>query len=493
MFGHSEGGGHGETLWENVRVPKENLLGEEGGGFAIAQARLGPGRIHHCMRAIGLAERALDLMCMRAQMRVAFGKPLADQGVVRERIAESRMQIEQVRLLTLKAAWMMDTVGKKAAQTEIAAIKVIAARVRHRRDRPRDPAVRRRGRHRRLAARRRCTRTRARCTSSTVPTRCTCARSRAASSASTRTSVPQASEHEGSGRLRARATSGRSTASGSARSPRAIEQHGFDSLWLSERISGPAPDPVLGLTFAAARTQKIKLGTSVRCCPGRSPALVAKEWATLDVLSGGRALPAFGLGIAHPVEQQAFGVARGDRASIFDEALPLLRRLWTEDAVDHDGTWFHYEGMTVLPKPAQAARRVARRQGAVGAAARRPARRRLARVVRDTRADCKAAATAIEDAAAARRTARSTRALRRDGLLHARRDPRARCCRCSRPQSRASIRTTSSHAAGPRCATLCERYVAVGFSKLVLVPFTEPEDWDDELAAGAAEVLPIQT
>ena len=165
-----------------------------------------------------------------------------------------------------------------------------------------------------------------------------------------------------------------------------IEQHGFDSLWLSERISGPAPDPVLGLTWAAARTQKIKLGTSVSVLPGRSPALVAKEWATLDVLSGGRALPAFGLGIAHPVEQQAFGVARGDRASIFDEALPLLRRLWSEDSVDHDGTWFHYEGMTRAAEAGEAARRVARRQGAVGAAPRRPARRRLARVVRDARA-----------------------------------------------------------------------------------------------------------
>ncbi len=129
VFGHDAGGGHGETLWENVRVPKENLLGEEGAGFAIAQARLGPGRIHHCMRAIGMAERALDLMCLRAQTRVAFKKPLADQGVVQERIAESRMEIDQARLLTLNAAWMMDTVGKKHAQVEIASIKVIAARV----------------------------------------------------------------------------------------------------------------------------------------------------------------------------------------------------------------------------------------------------------------------------------------------------------------------------------------------------------------------------
>src|SRR5215470_10370944 len=130
-----------------------------------------------------------------------------------------------------------------------------------------------------------------------------------------------------------------------------IEGHGFDSLWLSERISGPAPDPVLALTFAAARTRRIKLGTSVSVLPGRSPALVAKEWATLDVLSNGRALPAFGLGIVHPVEQQAFGVARQDRASIFDEALLLVRRLWSEESVDHEGRWFHYEGMNVLPKP----------------------------------------------------------------------------------------------------------------------------------------------
>lgn len=129
VFGHDEGPGHPETLYEDVRVPASYLLGEEGSGFAIAQARLGPGRIHHCMRAIGLAEAALDLMIQRANQRVTFGRHLADHGMIHERVAESRMQIEQARLLTMKAAWMMDTVGKKEARFEIAAIKVVAARV----------------------------------------------------------------------------------------------------------------------------------------------------------------------------------------------------------------------------------------------------------------------------------------------------------------------------------------------------------------------------
>lgn len=125
VMGYMDNESHCEVLFENVRVPVTNLLGEEGGGFAIAQARLGPGRIHHCMRSIGSASYALELMCQRATGRVAFGKTLAEQGVIQEWIATSYMKIEQARLLTLKAAWTIDNLGKKAAQQEIAMIKVV--------------------------------------------------------------------------------------------------------------------------------------------------------------------------------------------------------------------------------------------------------------------------------------------------------------------------------------------------------------------------------
>ncbi|WP_236245438.1 acyl-CoA dehydrogenase family protein [Streptomyces sp. CC210A] len=121
-------GGHAEVVFDGVRVPVANLVGEEGGGFAIAQARLGPGRIHHCMRLIGMAERAVELMCRRAVSRTAFGRPLAAQGQVQAWIADARVAIEQLRLLVLKTAWLMDTVGNRGAHTEIQAIKIATPR-----------------------------------------------------------------------------------------------------------------------------------------------------------------------------------------------------------------------------------------------------------------------------------------------------------------------------------------------------------------------------
>ena len=131
VFGFDDGphGGHADIIYDNVRVPAANLLGEEGDGFKIAQERLGPGRIHHCMRAIGMAERALELMCERTAGRSTFGRPIIDHGVVQHWIAEARVRIEQVRLLVLKTAWLMDTVGNRGARVEVSAIKVAAPEV----------------------------------------------------------------------------------------------------------------------------------------------------------------------------------------------------------------------------------------------------------------------------------------------------------------------------------------------------------------------------
>jgi probable F420-dependent oxidoreductase len=133
----------------------------------------------------------------------------------------------------------------------------------------------------------------------------------------------------------------------------ALERLGFDSLWLSERIGGEAPDPLVGMAFAAGRTTRLKFGMSVMVLPGRNPIILAKELATLDRLSNGRLLPAFGLGVADRHEQQAFGVERGARARLFDEALAVMRGAWAEGTLTHHGEQFHYDDLRVFPKPLQ--------------------------------------------------------------------------------------------------------------------------------------------
>ncbi len=266
----------------------------------------------------------------------------------------------------------------------------------------------------------------------------------------------------------------------------------FDSLWLSERITADAPDPIVGLAVAAGRSARLKLGTSVQVLPGRNPALLAKELATLDVLSDGRFLPAFGLGIAHPAEQQAFGIDRLARAAYFEEALPLLRRFWTEDAVDHDGERFHYEGLRVRPHPVQ-------QPPDIWLGGRAPVElRRVGRLADGWLASfsmpavCAAGRTAIEATAAEHgRTIDpehfGAMILYSPGPL---------------PESVRQLIATRSPEVDPTdlvpgSLDALERrigeYVAVGFSKLVLVPLHEPSDWHAELEPIARRVQPLQT
>jgi probable F420-dependent oxidoreductase len=271
----------------------------------------------------------------------------------------------------------------------------------------------------------------------------------------------------------------------------ALEQFGWDSLWLSERMGAPSPDPVTALAFAAGRTERIKFGTSVSVLPGRNPAELAKQWATLDLLSGGRALPAFGLGIVHPNEQQAFGVERSERVGRFEEMLPLLRRLWTEDVVDHDGEFFHYEGLRIEPKPSKALdvwmggkapaelRRVGRLADGWLASFAMPDR------CREGRAEIEAAAS--EAGRAIDPEHFGAMVFYRQGPLP---DVLSKLIASRGPDTDPDDLVPDGFAA---VRARCEEYVAVGFSKLVLVPFAEPTDWRDELQRGAEVVLGIET
>ena len=271
-----------------------------------------------------------------------------------------------------------------------------------------------------------------------------------------------------------------------------LEANRFDSLWLSERVTGGAVDPIVGLSVAAGRTKKLKLGFSVLVLPGRNPALLAKELASLDFLSGGRLLPAFGLGVADGGEQQAFGVERTERAKRFDEALPLLRRLWSEDSVDHEGTFFSYQGLTIRPKPMQSPLEVWLGGRATS---------ELRRVGRlgdgwlpsfTSPADAAAGRVLVEEAAAAAGRAidpehwgalviytRGSELPERFATLLKARNPDA-------------DPSDIVPAGLPALRAHLERFCEVGFSKFVLVPAGEPESWDDELGEVASEVLGLQ-
>jgi probable F420-dependent oxidoreductase len=272
----------------------------------------------------------------------------------------------------------------------------------------------------------------------------------------------------------------------------ALEGCGFDSLWLSERITGDCPDPLIGLAVAAGRTKKLKLGTSVQVLPGRNPVLLAKEWASLDRLSNGRTLPAFGLGVADPREQQAFGVARGERAKWFDEALPLIRRLWTEDSVDHDGERFHYEAVSVRPKPVQQPPDVW-----LGGLA--PSElRRIGRLGDGwlpsfcTPADIERSRPVVQAAAAdVGRELDSEHwgalVAYTDGPIP---DLVAAAIAARRPDLEQPSDVIASGIDGLR--DRLEAFVAAGASKFVIVPLTEPDDWDAALSQVGEALLPMQ-
>jgi probable F420-dependent oxidoreductase len=272
----------------------------------------------------------------------------------------------------------------------------------------------------------------------------------------------------------------------------ALEGLRFDSLWLSEKITDDCPDPIVALAFAAGRTSHLKLGTSVLVLPGRNPMLLAKDLASLDRLSGGRLLPAFGLGQVDPGEQQAFGVERGERASRFDEVLPLLRRLWTEDSVDHEGTHHRYDAARVRPFPLQ--RPIDIWLGGIA-----PSELRRTGRLGDgwlpsfcTPDDVAAGRPVIEQVAAEHGReidpehygALVPYAV--DGIPDVLRGFLAR----RRPDVAVEDVVASDLASLP---ALLERFVEVGASKFVAVPIGEPPDWDGHLAEVAAAVMPLQT
>jgi probable F420-dependent oxidoreductase len=271
----------------------------------------------------------------------------------------------------------------------------------------------------------------------------------------------------------------------------ALEARGFDSLWLSERLTGPGPDPLIALALAAGRTRKLKLGTSVLVLPGRNPVVVAKELASLDRLSGGRLLPAVGLGAPVPAEHRAFGVERGTRAGLFDEALGLIRRLWTEDDVHHDGEHFRVDGVTVRPRPVQ-------QPVDVWLGGTSPSELRRTGRLGDgwlpsftVPAEVEAGWPVINATAAEHDRAIDPEHL---GVL-------VLYTRGELPDAVAAVIASRQRKHDPREVVASgidglrrqvERFIGVGASKFVVVPLGEPDDWDAELEELAAELKPLE-
>ena len=274
----------------------------------------------------------------------------------------------------------------------------------------------------------------------------------------------------------------------------ALESHRFDSLWLSERLTSDCPDPLVAMSFAAARTSRLKVGSSVMVLPGRNPVVLAKSLASLDQLSGGRLLPAFGLGAPDSAEHQAFGVERGERAAWFDEALPLLRRLWSEDHVDHEGPRFSLRDVTIRPKPAQ-------RPLEVWGGGTAPSE--LRRVARHcdgwlpsfcSPAQVEAGRATIERTAS--ELGRHIDPEHFGALL-----PYLPEGTDGIPERLAALYRSRNPDADPAdlvstrrgLPALIRRFVDVGCSKFVVVPVVEPQDWVTELAELAAIVKPLET
>lgn len=273
---------------------------------------------------------------------------------------------------------------------------------------------------------------------------------------------------------------------------RTLDDLRFDSLWLSERVTGDCPDPIVGLSVAAGLTQRLKLGFSVLVVPGRNPMLLAKELATLDCLSGGRLLPAFGLGAVDPGEQQAFGVQRSERARRFDEVLPLLRRFWAGEAVDHDGDFHHFEGAGVRPRPVQQPLDVW--LGGIAPS-------ELARCGRlgdgwlpsfCTPDDVRLGIPAVQ--AHAEAAGRQIDPEHFGVLLPYTDGPIPEVAAAGIARRRPGVDPAEVVASGfGGLRSLIERHIAAGASKFVVVPLSEPASWGDHLAAVAEVVLPLQT